>query len=140
MIHTFFNGTNLAFLCKLKSIQMRLITKLKDFHCKAYHGIYAQELQNGGPFIVNIEVTQKFQDQTPLNNLEQLVNYELLLAITREQMAIPRPLIETVAQSILAQINNQFQDLFQIKVEIIKVDPMQLFDKANVAVELIQEC
>ncbi len=118
---------------------MRLVTKLKDFHCQAFHGIYPEELEKGGPFIVNIEVTQKFQNQDTLNQLNQLVNYELLLAFTKEQMAIPRPLIETVAQAILEKIKKQFNHLFQIKVEIIKVNPMQQFDHANVAVELIQD-
>jgi len=117
---------------------MRLITKLKDYHCHAYHGIYPEELANGGSFIVNVEVKQDYQDDVQLNELDSLVNYELIFTIVKEEMSLPRPLIETVAKTILTRIKAQFVSLSEIKIEILKVNPLNQFDNANVAIELIQ--
>jgi len=117
---------------------MRLITKLKDYHCHANHGIYPEELTNGGSFVVNVEVSQVYNDEDQLNELSTLVNYELIFSIVKEEMSLPRPLIETVAKTIANRIKAQFVSLTEIKIEILKVNPLHKFDKANVAIELIQ--
>lgn len=92
---------------------------LNDARFYAYHGLYPEEQILGNEFFLNISCTldpaSKFDD-----DIAQTVNYETLYGIAREEMAIPRKLLETVVESILNRIKAKFHELNTATVTLTK--------------------
>ncbi len=96
---------------------------LNDAEFFAHHGYYAEERVLGSRFIVDISVSFAPQGNLNEDEIGNTVNYEQLYNIACDEMKITRKLIETVAQSILDKIKNEFPFVIKIRVCLKKMDP-----------------
>ncbi len=116
---------------------MNLLTQLRlgglRFH--AFHGFYPEEQVTGTEFIVDVEVA--FQSSAHQeDDLSGTVNYERLQELVVAQMAVPRKLIERVAQGILQDIRQEFEYLDRVTVRLRKMHPPLKGDVDHAEIEL----
>jgi dihydroneopterin aldolase len=102
----------------------------------AHHGFYPEEQILGCEFIVDIETELDVYGSGD-DDLKQTVNYERLFAIAKNEMAIPRKLIETVAHGMLEKIRHEFLAVKIIRVAIRKMHPPLAGQVENSLIELI---
>ncbi len=109
---------------------------LTDLRFFAYHGYYPEEQVLGNNFTVAIYVTYNMQTEVD-EELQNTVNYEVLYDIAKTEMQQPRKLLETVAESMLERIRNDFSFVSEIHVNICKNNPPFGGDHAKAVVTLI---
>ena len=116
---------------------MKLQTALEGLAFYAYHGLYAFEKEKGAEFLVDVIITEEVEDTNPLNEINQVINYEEIFTIVKEEMEIRRDLIEDLAKTILTRIGHQLLDKnAAIKVKITKPNPGGLFGSGAASVSL----
>ncbi len=90
-----------------------------EFH--SYHGFYQEENLIGNTFLVDIVVEISDKNQENLNDdLSATVNYETLYKIAKDEMSVPRKLLETVVKSIHDNIKNLSNNIHSIEVTLTK--------------------
>jgi len=100
-----------------------------EFH--SFHGFYQEENLIGNTFLVEIvvelndnsEIERRSLSGAEVSDIEELtttVNYETLFQIAKEEMAIPRKLLETVAKSIYDRIKLLNPNIYSIEVSLTK--------------------
>jgi len=92
-----------------------------EFH--AYHGVYPHERSSGNKFEVDIIVETEFSDSAFHDDLSGTINYEVLYAIVKEEMAKPSKLLETVGNAIAQQALKTFSEAKTVEVKISKFNP-----------------
>lgn len=103
------------------------------FH--AFHGLYAGEEKTGNDFEVNLDVHYTVK-KDKYDSLKHLISYEELFVIVQKRMALPSPLLEEVADSIIKKIHHQFGQVAKITISIYKLNaPIQQF-KGKVGITL----
>jgi len=117
----------------MESIRQQV--ELTDLRFYAYHGYYPEEQVLGNEFIVTIRVVFERHGGAE-DELNDTVNYESLYEITKTAMRHTHKLLETVAESILAQIRTDFPVVSEIEVGICKNHPPFGGDQAKAAVAL----
>lgn len=99
-----------------------LTIKLKDLNFRGFHGLYPEERILGGNFVVNLEV--EYQPQPVIiQEIWQTLDYERLFEMVKARMALPTPLLETIAMELTAEILQKFQHVSRVSVEIEKKNP-----------------
>ena len=99
-----------------------LTVHLSNLVFHAFHGVYESERQIGSNY--EVDVTVKYEEgDTELDNLNNIVNYEVIFEIVRKRMSIPTPLLEEVAEAIVRKIKHQYRQLSEIAVSIYKLQP-----------------
>ena len=99
-----------------------LTVHLSNLVFHAFHGVYESERQIGSNY--EVDVTVKYEEaDTQLDNLNNIVNYEVIFEIVRKRMSIPTPLLEEVAEAIVRKIKHQYRQLSEIAVSIYKLQP-----------------
>lgn len=101
---------------------LRQTIALLDARFHAFHGFYPEEQLTGHTFWVNIKVCWH-PESVKLEVLEHTLNYEQLYHIAQVHMQETKKLLETVAQGILHQLQNDFTYLEEIEVSIRKQHP-----------------
>lgn len=99
-----------------------LFIHLNNLHFYSYHGVYQEEQLLGGDFEVNVSVGFEPQ-QMPICELHQTIDYTQLHQLVKNRMAIPTPLLETLATEIAQQIRQQYSEVQKISVSIKKLYP-----------------
>ena len=99
-----------------------LTVHLSNLIFHAFHGFYESERQIGGDYEVNVTVKYEEGDQQ-LDNINNIVNYEVIFEIVRKRMSIPTPLLEEVTEAIVRKIKHQYRQLSEIAVSIYKLQP-----------------
>ncbi len=94
------------------------LSNLKFF---SFHGVHPEERILGGAFEVNATVT--FKEDKRIEDLQQTVNYVKIYDIIKLQMAIPTPLLETVAQDLAEKIYIADNRITSINISIKKTHP-----------------
>ena len=100
-----------------------------EFH--SFHGFYQEENLIGNTFLVEIvvelndnsEIERRSLSGAEVSDIEELtttVNYETLFQIAKEEMAIPRKLLETVVKSIYDRIKLLNPNIHSIEVSLTK--------------------
>jgi 7,8-dihydroneopterin aldolase/epimerase/oxygenase len=89
------------------------------FH--SFHGVYDEEKILGSEFKVNISIG--FDTDKQVNSLEQTVNYASVYKIIKQRMAIPTPLLETLAQELTNEIYDFDNRIKSISVSVEKKNP-----------------
>ncbi len=92
-----------------------------EFH--AYHGVYPHERSSGNKFEVDIVVDTEFSDSAFQDDLSGTINYEVLYAIVKDEMAKPSKLLETVGHAIAQKALQTFSDARAVEVRISKFNP-----------------
>lgn len=99
-----------------------LTVELKNLRFFAYHGLYAEEQLTGNEFELNITVSYTSTSGI-ITDLEETVNYVRLHELAAEAMKKPRPLLETVAMELAADIHQHFPSIKQVTISIDKLCP-----------------
>ncbi len=102
------------------SIKMFTIN-LHNLTFHSYHGVYEEERILGNDFEVNVSVT--FQADEPVSSLHDTINYVSIYNIVKKRMALPLPLLETLAQEMTAEIYNFDNRIKTISVSVEKKNP-----------------
>ncbi len=115
---------------------MKLVTALEKLEFFAFHGIYAEEKTIGGKFTLDIWIEQDVPDEIEFKKINEVLDYEKIYAIVKNEMNQPKDLIEEVAKNILDKIELQNADLVSIKIKITKHNPAGKFEKGDASVML----
>ena len=99
-----------------------LSVHLSELKFYAYHGFYEEERKLGNNY--EVDITVKYDENTyRLDDLTNLVNYETIYEIVKKRMAIPTPLLEELAESLISKIRHQYKQVSEISVAIFKLQP-----------------
>lgn len=96
------------------------LNKLRFF---ARHGVLDFERESGNEFIVDLSVRIPFDKRIVDDELEGTVSYADLYEIVKEEMEVPRKLLEKVANEIAIRIKEKFPEVTMGFIKIEKVRP-----------------
>jgi dihydroneopterin aldolase len=99
------------------------VIKVKDIKVFAYHGCLDEEAKIGSEYRVDVKINANLKRSAQTDNLEDTVDYVLLNAIVKEEMAVRAKLLEQVAQRILDRIFNELQMVKKAKIAVAKINP-----------------
>src|SRR5450432_2161139 len=99
-----------------------LTVHLSDLRFFAHHGVYDGEPQAGGEFEVQLQVKYE-EKKIKFNDLKNVLDYEALYHIVKKRMAIPTPLMEEVAESIIRKIRHEYSFVKEVTISIFKLQP-----------------
>ncbi|QNL51535.1 dihydroneopterin aldolase [Olivibacter sp. SDN3] len=88
----------------------------------AFHGYYPEEQILGNEFFVDISCTLTDFIKTD-DTLTDTLNYESLYKVAKDEMAVPKKLLETVVGNILQRIQRDFPAIDEIDVTLKKNNP-----------------
>ena len=97
--------------------------EINDVRLYAFHGVLEQERQVGGEYSVSICADYNIEQATQSDNVNDTLNYALLLDIIKREMAIPSNLLEHVAGRIGKEVFKDFPEAERVMVRITKVNP-----------------
>src|SRR6187551_1268605 len=104
------------------------IIELKGLQFYSFHGLYAEEKKVGGEFVVDV-LAKLDSSHHEVSSIEETVNYAEVFAIIKQEMNVPRELLETLTQSIAEKIHAKFSSLKEIEVSVLKkVPPIDRFN------------
>jgi dihydroneopterin aldolase len=84
-----------------------------------YHGLYAEEKKLGNTYIVDV-IIDSTAKQSSINHLEQTIDYVQVYTLIKKWMAIPTPLLETLAGNMVDDILNTEVLAEKVMVKITK--------------------
>ena len=100
------------------------IMELSGMEFHAYHGCLESERKDGNTFIVDFKAEYFLKRAAATDNLEDAADYGRIYKIVKQEMSVPRNLLETVASGIVTAIYNEFPDSFQrIEITVSKQNP-----------------
>lgn len=115
---------------------MKYTTSLQNLEFYAFHGLYEAEKRIGAYFYVSIEVDSFVPDGISITEIDQTINYEILYRIVSTNMQQAEDLLETVAQKIITQVQNNFENLHAIRVQIEKPKAAGLLPSGKAVVKM----
>lgn len=86
-------------------------------------GYFKEERIFKNDFLVDVWASFVQEDSLLSEDLSQTLDYSLLYTICADAFKLESLLLETVAQSILDQIKNDFPWVLEINIEIKKINP-----------------
>ena len=99
------------------------ILHIRNIQAHAFHGCLPQETKIGCRFSVDLSFEGDFSSAMESDQLVHAVDYVLVHAIVREEMAIPSALIEHVAARIMKRLKAQFSNVAHFTVAVTKYNP-----------------
>jgi dihydroneopterin aldolase len=87
-----------------------------------YHGIYEEEKLLGNEFELDI-IVKHSPKQLPVKHLPDTIDYIAVYELVKNRMAIPTPLLETLATDIAKQVLEQFALAEAVSISIHKLHP-----------------
>ena len=99
-----------------------LTVHLNDLRFFAHHGAYDGEPAVGGEFEVQLLVKYE-EKKIKFDNLKNILNYEELYHIVKKRMAMPTPLMEEIAESIIRKIRHEYSFVKEVSISIFKLQP-----------------
>ena len=88
----------------------------------ACHGVHEEERVLGNEYMVDCSI-QFYESRDVITHIDDTINYALIYEMIKKRMAIPTPLLETVAMEIGNDIIRSYKDLKVIDVSIRKLHP-----------------
>ena len=113
---------------------MKHIVELNGIKVYAHHGCLPEEEKIGGHYLVDILVKTDFEKAAQSDMLIDTVDYVVLNAIVKKEMAIPSKLIEHVGKRIFDRIKRDINNVHSLRVKITKICPPINGDVDNVAI------
>ena len=110
--------------------------KLKNIRVYAYHGCLEEEGHIGSDYLVNLKVKADLTQASKTDSLADTVDYVLLQAIVRKEMAIRSKLLEHVAKRIMDSVLTKSEMVREVKVSVAKRNPPIGGDVAEVRVTM----
>jgi len=94
---------------------------LHQIKLHAFHGLYKEEKRDGNDFELNLDIV--FPAKEKILRLQQTIDYVEIFDIIKKRMAIPTPLLETVAQDLAQLIHEYDARIHSISITIKKLNP-----------------
>ncbi len=94
---------------------------LKDLLFFAQHGIHEEERLIGTNF--EVSVTIDFKSEAEIQSIHETINYVAVYKAIKDNMAIPEPLLETLAARIIHTIYLLDDRITTIYITINKLQP-----------------
>lgn len=88
----------------------------------AHHGLYEEEKVLGNLFELNVSVTHSPR-RLPVHRLEDTIDYVAVYELIRKRMAVPTPLLETLATELAQEILAKFSLAEEVFLSIRKLHP-----------------
>ena len=88
------------------------------FHSK--HGLYDEEREKGGEFLLNLSAAFAARKVTTLN---ETVDYVAVYELVQKRMNEPTSLLETIVIEIAQQILAQFSIVQEVHISLKKIQP-----------------
>ena len=112
----------LHYQLSIKSLSIKMFTiNLNNLIFHAYHGVHEEECILGNDFEVNVSVS--FETDEPITSLKHTINYATVFEIVKQRMALPTPLLETLAQELAQEIYNFNERIKSIEISVEKKNP-----------------
>ncbi len=96
---------------------------IEGMHFYAFHGVYLHEKQTGAHYTVDAYIDSDITKASESDHVADTINYEKVFALTEQIMNIPTNLIEKVCTDIIAAIEQNFENVAEIKVRVTKHSP-----------------
>jgi dihydroneopterin aldolase len=112
---------------------------LKNIRCYAFHGCLHEEGIIGSDYLVNLAIKADLKKSSQTDDLNDTIDYVKLNEIVVKQMNTRSKLLEEVAQRILNEIFNEFDNVLKAKVEVSKINPPLGGDVERVTIKLTQK-
>jgi 7,8-dihydroneopterin aldolase/epimerase/oxygenase len=91
----------------MSQFSIMLTVHLADLRFFAHHGIHDGEEQSGQEFEVHLSVKYE-EKKLRFDDLKNVINYVELYHIVKKRMAVPTPVMEEVAESIIRKRSKYF--------------------------------
>ncbi len=114
------------------------VIKVENIRVYAYHGCLKEETAIGSDYRIDLEIKANLTKSSLSDDLNDTVDYVLLNAIVKEEMAIASKLLETVAKRILDRIFNEASLVTKASVSVSKLNPPIGGDVEMVTIKLSQ--
>lgn len=114
------------------------IIKVENIRVYAYHGCLKEETAIGSDYRVDLEIKADLKRSSISDDLNDTVDYVLLNAIVKDEMAIASKLLETVAKRILDRIFSEAPLVTKAVVNVSKLNPPIGGDVEMVTIKLSQ--
>lgn len=102
----------------------------------AQHGMYREEKLLGNEFEVNASVTIAAEEK--IGHIAQTINYVIIYEMIKKRMAIPTPLLETLAQELVEEIYQHDKRIGSISISIRKLNPPIENFSGSVGISLVK--
>ncbi len=102
---------------------MKNWVELSDIKLFAYHGCMPEERIIGSEYLVQLKVQTDFSRAAKTDDLTDAVDYISLYKIVEEEMKIPANLLENVATRIFNKIDQEYESIQKIWIQISKLNP-----------------
>jgi 7,8-dihydroneopterin aldolase/epimerase/oxygenase len=113
---------------------------LRELHFSARHGLLPIEAENEQPFSATVELELPLAQAGESDRLDRTVDYRTVQAVVRNVIEGSRKhLIETLAESIAAELLRTFPPVRAVSVEVFKPRPPVDFQFAGVSVRIRRE-
>ena len=113
---------------------------LRELHFLARHGVLPIETENSQRFSATVELELPLAAAGKSDRLDQTVDYCAVQEVVRGIIeGSHKRLIETLAESVAAELLRAFPNLLAVTVEIIKPSPPVDFQFAGVSVRIRRE-
>lgn len=99
------------------------IVSIHELKVFAYHGCLPEEAVIGTDYKIDIDVYTDFSEAAKNDDLSKTIDYVVIAAIVKEEMAIRAKLIETVCQRIILRIKSTYPKVQKVKVVLFKINP-----------------
>ena len=94
--------------------------RIQNLELHGNHGAYKAEKQIKQRFLINIQLDLNIEQAALEDDLHRTVNYEEIVRICRNVMAVPASLLETLARRIALGIKEAFPEIDRIEVTVSK--------------------
>tara|TARA_A100001011_G_scaffold96283_1_gene101270 strand:+ start:659 stop:1024 length:366 start_codon:yes stop_codon:yes gene_type:complete len=116
------------------SLSTNKTIKLENLSFFGYHGVNEEERLNGQDFIINLCISYNMK---PSDKINSCIDYILLYNFLKEKFNEKKfNLIESLGEKIILDINNQFNNIYYIKINIRKPSIIVDNNKDFINVEL----
>lgn len=110
------------------------LVKLEGIRFEANQGVYDEEKEMGGVYIVDVELVNLIR--VTGDNIYKTINYETVYHLVKQEIEKPANLLETVAGRIMDSLKYQFRTLKFAQVRVRKINPIMGANIGEVYVEI----
>lgn len=114
---------------------------LDNLRFHAFHGVLPQERKTGNDYVVNLHIKYDFSKAMATDNVVDTLNYAEVYQVVASEMREPSLLLERVAGRIGESLFDQFPEIEEIHLKVVKQNPPMGADcdGAGVEVHLIND-
>jgi len=95
---------------------------LNDLRFHAFHGLYPEEKLTGSEFRVDVSF-EFLPEKEVIQNINETIDYSEVFALIKDQMEIPRELLETLVAEMAEAIHARFTSIKSIQIAVTKLYP-----------------